>query len=69
MSKYRIWERAVYKAREIESPNMYSAVRKFVGVPILKLTGDPALSTKSNTVRFIDSLGTAREFTAYEVHE
>ena len=67
MYQYYMWERAVYKARTIESPNMYSAVREFAGVRCLKLAGDPALSTKSNPVRFIAEDGSAREFTAYEV--
>lgn len=69
MPKYHIWERAVYVGQDIKARNMYDAVRQFAGVGILKLTGDPALSTRFNTVRFIADDGSAREFTAYEVHE
>lgn len=47
---------------------MYDAVRQFAGVEqILKLSGDPYLSTKNNVVRFIAADGSAREFTAYEI--
>jgi hypothetical protein len=69
MPTYRVWERAVYKSEDIHADNMYRAVRAFAGVNCLKLSGDPALSTKSNTVRFIAEDGSAREFTCYEVHE
>jgi len=69
MSTYHIWERGVYKGQDVEAGNMYAAVHQFAGVGILKLSGDPALSTKSNAVRFIADDGSAREFTAYEVSQ
>jgi hypothetical protein len=69
MNTYHIWERGVYKAQDVTASNMYAAVKQFAQTDILKLSGDPALSTKSNAVRFVASDGSAREFTAYEVHE
>ena len=69
MPTYRIWERAVYIGKDVTAGNMYRAVREFAGANVLKLTGDPALSTKSNPVRFIAEDGSAREFTAYEVRQ
>lgn len=67
MPRYHIWERAVYEGQDIEATNMYAAVRYFAGVQVLKLSGDPALSTQNNAVRFIAEDGSAREFTAYVV--
>ena len=69
MEKYKIWERAVYQDQVIEAPNMYDAVRQMAGTDVLKLTGDPALSNPNNTVRFIASDGSGREFTAHAVCE
>jgi hypothetical protein len=69
MPTYRIWERGVYAAREVEAHNMREAVRQFAGVEILHLHGMVNLSTKSNPVEWIDANGDARQFTAYEVNE
>jgi hypothetical protein len=69
MPKYRVWERGVYEAREVGAVNMREAVGRFSGCKVLHLSGPVNLSSKSNTVRWIDSAGTAREFTAYELHD
>ncbi len=72
MDKYRVWERAVYKAKEIEATTIYKAVETFAGTPVLCLQSPPYMAggtNKSNPARFIASDGSAREFTAYQVWE
>jgi hypothetical protein len=67
MPIYRVWERGVYKAQNVEAVNMREAVGCFSGCKVLHLSGSVTLSTPNNNVRWIDSSGTAREFTSYEV--
>jgi hypothetical protein len=67
MPTYHIWERGVYKAKDVDAEHMRDAVRSFAGVHCVILSGSAWLSTKANSVRWIASNGTAREFTAYEV--
>jgi hypothetical protein len=67
MAIFRVWERGVYTAREIESEFMRSAVNEFAEVKCVLLSGSPTLSTRNNTVRWIATDGSAREFTAYQV--
>jgi hypothetical protein len=70
MPQYYIWERAIYKGDTISADNLYRAVEKFAGAPVLNLSSTQYLAcgtSKSNPGRFITSDGSAREFTAYEI--
>lgn len=66
---YVIWERGLYKSGVVMEASMFLAVEQFAGAPVLHLSGPTTLSSKMNPVRWITKDGTAREFTAYEVHD
>jgi len=68
MRTFHIWERAVYQARDIQADWMRDAVKQFAGTGVLKLAGDASLSTPNNPVSWIADDGSARQFTAYELH-
>jgi hypothetical protein len=67
--RFHIWERGVYQARTIDAEHMRHAVTRFAGSGVRKLAGDAALSTPNNPVAWIADDGSARQFTAYEIHE
>jgi hypothetical protein len=76
MPEYHVWERGCNRGRStgkvITAPNIYKAVEQLAGTNILNLSSLQYLScgtSKSNPGRFIASDGSAREFTAYEIHE
>ena len=69
MQTFHIWERGVYQAKDITAETMRDAVKRFALSGVRKLAGDTSLSTPNNPVAWITDDGTARQFTAYEIHE
>jgi hypothetical protein len=69
MPTFRIWERGVYQARNITAEFMRDAVKQFASAGVLKIYGDASISTPNNPVEWIADDGSARQFTAYEIHE
>jgi len=71
MNRYKVWERAVYKARTIKAEHIYAAVDKFAKTKTICLNSMAYMTgtSKSNPARFIAAYGSAREFTAYETRE
>jgi hypothetical protein len=69
MRTFHIWERGVYQAKDISAETMRHAVTRFAIGGVRKLAGDASLSTPNNPVAWIADDGSARQFTAYEVHE
>ena len=71
-SQFYVYERGVYRGDTVSADNIYRAVERFAGVPIINLSSAEYLACgtdKSNPGRFIASDGSAREFTAYEIGE
>lgn len=67
--RFKVWSRGGRESGIVSAKFMQVAVTQFAGVHVLHLHGSASLSTSSNTVEWITSDGSARQFTAYELHD